>query len=236
MKCYICKRTEDEFRKIFLDKLTLLETEKLNLENDLKNIKEKYAKESGFTDENKNLLRKIDKKYLELKFHSYLENEKIFNDLDKNLIILNNYYNKYKPQILIDKSGYNYKQTKQYTEITVHDILDQYFLEPIDNRYESIKKELENKINSIIPYIEKIKETKNFFFEIDVKLNTLCQKQIPGSWDRTSYYNDLEPNIFKYTLSNKIYLCPYCTALFNGASRASFALKMAEEQKRMDDD
>jgi hypothetical protein len=236
MECYICKRTENEFRKIFQDKLTSLETERSNLENALKNVKNKYADENGFTYESKNILKTIDKKFLELKFYSYLESEKIFNELDENLIMLKNYYKKYNPQILFDKHGYNHKQAKQYNEITMNNILEQYLLEPIEKRYDSIKKEIENKINGIDPYIKKIKETESFFFEIDVKLNTLCQKLVSRGWNSTSYYSDLEPNIFNYTLPNKIYLCPYCAAMFNGASTACFALKMAEEQKRMDDD
>jgi chromosome segregation ATPase len=236
MEYYICKRTEDEFKQIFSDKLVSLETERSNLESDLKNVKEKYAEKNGFTDESKNILKTIDKKFLELKFYSYLESENIFNELDKNIIILKNYYNKYNPKILFDKPDYTYKQIKQHSEITINDILGHYLLEPIEERYKSIKTEIENKINSIDPYIKKIKETKNFFFEIDVKLNTLYQELIPGGWHETSSYNSLEPNIFKYTLSNKICLCPYCAAMFNGASTASFSLKMAEEQKRMDDD
>ena len=168
MECYVCKRTENEFRQIFQDKLASLQAEKSNLEDDLKNIKNKYAEENGFTDESKNILKTIDKKYLELKFHSYLESEKIFIELDKNLVLIKNYYNKYRPQILFTKPGYNYSQAKQYNEITINDILEQYLLEPIEKRYESIQKEIEKKICAIDPYIKKIEETKCFFLYSDV--------------------------------------------------------------------
>jgi hypothetical protein len=236
MECYICKRTEDEFRKIFLNKLALLESEKTKLENDLRNVKDNFAIENDFTEANKNLLSGIDQKYLELKYYVYLESNNIFNDLDKNLLLLKNYYEKYRPQILIDSPDYSYKQAKQYNEITLTDILNQYLLEPFDERYKHIKDNIEKKINDITPYIEKIKETKNFFFEIDVALSTLYQEFVQGSYYSTSYYSALEPNIFSYTLPNKIHLCPYCSALFNGASVSSFSLEMAEQQKLMDDD
>jgi hypothetical protein len=224
MECYICKRTEEEFKKIFMDKLDSLEAERIKLENDFENVKENYAKENGFTDVNKNLVKSIDKKYLELKFRTYLESEKIFNDLDNNICILKDYYNKYRPQM------------KHYNEFTINDILESYLLEPIEERYKSIKDGIEKKINNLNPYIKTIKETKLFFFEVGVKLNTLNQKLESGGWNSVSHYRDLEPNIFKYTLSNKINLCPYCAAMFNGASTASFELKMLEEQKRIDDD
>jgi acetate kinase len=49
-------------------------------------------------------------------------------------------------------------------------------------------------------------------------------------------YRYITPNIFSLFLPNKIYLCPYCAALFNGASEASFNLKQAEEAQMWDDD
>jgi hypothetical protein len=224
MECYICKRTEDEFKKIFLDKLASLEEEKSLLEDKIDKIKEIYAKENGFTDESKNILKKIDKKFLELKFHSYLENEKVFDELDENLILLKNYYINYRPQI------------KEYNGITINDILEQFLLEPFEDRYERIKKEIEKKISDINPYIEKINETKSFFFEIDVGLNSLYHELVSERYDRTSYYRDLEPNIYKYTLPNKIYLCPYCAAMLKEASTATFTLKIKKKKKKRDDD
>jgi DNA-binding transcriptional MerR regulator len=235
MECYICHRNENEFKKIFAEKLIVLEDEIKNLNEELNNLKDKFAKEKGFTEENKQMLKNIDNKYLTIKYNSYLENRILFSEMENRLPILEEYYNEFNNIIRYYQGNVVLPLRNKHTqEITFNDILESYVSEPFDFRIEKQKKELENKIETIVPYIEKIKETHNFFFEMDTKLNTLLQELGRGDWNSVPNYHNIGPNIFLYVLKDKIYLCPYCAALINGASRENFELRMAEEQKRRD--
>jgi hypothetical protein len=221
MKCYICKREEAEFANIFKAKLEILKQELQELYKKESDLKDTYAKENGFTTEILQALETIDEKYLALKYNSYVENQGIFDELDKNIIILKNYYIKYNPPIASSKDVYrHYGQTT--LDITLKDILDAYRLEPLDYRLDPLQKKLQKKINAILPIIKQIENTGSYFFETEVTFRYM--RNIPS-------YHLI---IFERYLSNKVQLCPYCAAMINAASQASLALKQAEEQNDWD--
>jgi hypothetical protein len=237
MECYICKRKEKDFAKIFNDKLIELEKELELLYNKEESIKETYSKENGFTNDTLKLYETIEEKYLKLKHTSYLENKNIFDELNQNLSALDIYYKTFKPRIMYDRPGYNTKQIKNSHEVLFSDILEAFKLEPIEGRIIPLKDKIRKEIDKILPIIEQIKNTSNYFFETEVKLSNLLQEKVQKySYGYETYYKNLEPNIFNLYLNNKIFLCPYCASIINGASLASFALKQAEEQRERDED
>jgi len=212
MNCAFCQRNEDELKEIISPIIDQLKEEISKLEQKKSSIKEIYAKENGFIEENFSKVKKIDDFILSLSFREFMVNKEIFIKKDTNLNILYNYYKKYQPKITDDKP--------------IRDLLKMYVNEPTIEKLENAESKIKNGINLLSRNIEII-ELKNKLYKFYGN-NIFPIKKIFEIKDNITINNELKIHKEKYY--NEIYLCRYCFYFLNiPIERLNITLE--EEQK-----
>ncbi|GHU38201.1 hypothetical protein FACS1894172_21700 [Spirochaetia bacterium] len=221
MKCFICGRDEKYFENKFKPVLESFKNQLDVVNTELENIKENYAKENGFTEENYFLVQTINENILEMKIKSTMENKETFLKMESKLKLLYNYLEKYRPQISLENS--------------ISDLIALFVLEPTENRYDDILKKQQFRKYELEMGIQSIESKLSYFFEVSFPFdayefqnadnNILLNKTI------SKYYEKQEEII----RDKKILLCPCCTYLFDKASSASYNVIHAHDNDYDDD-
>lgn len=230
-KCWICKGTEDELLKKRDEKLEELESKIKELEDSAQSIVQVTKEKLDFTDENRKKVQSVRDEFQKITYSSFLENKDSFIKLEPNLQILFDYCSKY-------------FGTRTTAFKTISDACQSYLQEPIESRYKqklcSINREIEN---SKTKY-EQLKSVKTFFIEkiVDAKIidnafkDRILQEYSSNSWSyRSSSTQVKKTPVVSYSslgidFEKKIYLCPYCFALFGEAANAVFEVATARRR------
>jgi hypothetical protein len=202
MKCAFCKRDESEISEVFVPLINNIEINISKLEFKIKDIKEKYAKENGFTDDNFAKAKNINENILKIKINAFMDNLEPFVNMEKNTQLLKIYLEKYNPKVS--------------KEETLNKLVDLYVEEPTETRLDHEVHDLVQEKNILTSCIEEIK-SKNRLIEVENALN------VPfGVFD----FNDelkykIIDELIKISIArkknrinkDKLFLCPYCLYL-----------------------
>jgi hypothetical protein len=198
MKCSFCNRDEKEITGIFAPIIKNFENKVSELDTIIKDTQEKYSVEHGFTKENFEKVKTINKNILDIKLDAIFNNFEPFLKIDRNIELLISYFNTYKPQITLKS--------------TLKDLLDLFIKEPTQRRLSDEIKEFVSQRNKVAKKIEVIIE-KNRFNEVKNINDIIIPLKV------FNFENELESEIVKIirgsSLKRTRFLCPYCLALFN---------------------
>jgi hypothetical protein len=202
MKCYFCDRDEDEVKKSYSPIISFLEKKISLLENRINDKRIDYQITHGFTKNNFEKLKKIDKNLLNMEINYILQkNYDVFFKLEPTLELLHIYLMKYKPKISETDS----------LEI----LMNLYLNEPTDEILCSLTREERNKKEKILVDIEQIKN-KIKFYEVDGEKTKFVidyeQKIKKRILNETEYYFEMRKGKVN---QEKILLCPYCLFLLD---------------------
>jgi rubrerythrin len=214
MKCDICNREENEFKAKFAPIIKNFQKQIEKIDEDIKNTKEIYAKNNGFTNDAFDKIKSINKSIMEMKINAFLGNKESFLKLEPNLEMLYTYITKYRPQIS--------------NENTLQNLSDIFVLEPNETRYSRQIYEITYKKDALIKTIETIKNKKGLFYEVEVPFSAFEFEHNHGIAIEEiikKYYENGEEIIN----SKKIILCPYCSYLFKKSSEAAYQVIHAHD-------
>jgi glutaredoxin len=197
MKCDFCKRDQDELKEIFSPIFKEIENEIKFFENKIKNNKEDFSKDNGFTKNSFDKADKINDIILNMKIETVLGDIDNFLKLDINIAILYKYLKDFKPEISYEKS--------------IKDLLIMFKDEPTKERLQKIETSYIKQKEDLMRRNSEIKNKFNTFTEIDVEFD--IPLNIFDFNDSTIIYIVDKINNEGYK-SKKIRLCPYCKYLF----------------------
>lgn len=200
MQCYFCKRNEDEINNTFSQVFQNLENKIQELDTRIKNKKEDFQREYGFTEKNFEKLRNINKNISSMEIKYVMEKYDVFRQVEVNLELLKSYLNKFNPKISNSDN--------------LENLINLFIEEPTDERLNPIIKDFKARKEIIVQDIEYIKDkikfhevTGNNDFvsknEKDIMISILNKKDV--------YYIEMN----KDKKQEKMFLCPYCYHLFN---------------------
>ena len=199
MQCCFCKRDEISIEAIFSPIIEMLEMKIHVLDQEINNKKQDFRNNNGFTSQNFDKIKKIDKNLLDIEIKYFKENYDVFIKLDENLILLKNYVNEHNPNIA-EKDKLN-------------SLIKSYLNEPTDDIFNPIIKDINDKKNDIIKDIKEIKNRIEFRV---IKNNIEYFREFEKNFmiktiNKPKYYFEINKNINQ----DKYILCPYCSHLFD---------------------
>lgn len=216
--CWICRNTEDYFLNQKEELLKSTQNEINECERFEENILEETKDRLGFTDEKKEKLQNIGDVYLEMTLAAVLANKQSFLQLEPSLEIIFHYIDTF--------------QVNTTTLETVKDVMELYLQEPLESRYSNDLMRNESRKKALCLRKSELERISTFFIEKEMtaqSLDSMFSKSSSFSFSRLGF------NIHK-----RIYLCPFCLALFAEAASASFDVRDAQikamEAAALDDD
>jgi hypothetical protein len=199
MRCYFCKRDENNTYKIFSPLIVFLEKKKSELDTQINEIN--YRLEIGLKEENFEKVKRINENILNMKINYFERKFDVLIKLDASLGLLKLYLNKFNPKI-------------SNTD-TLSSLVNLYLKEPTDESTRLLKEELINKKEKIISDIEQIHKNMKFHEIIDNKninfISKFEKEMILYIINEDRYYSEIN----KYKEQERIFLCPFCWHLFN---------------------
>jgi hypothetical protein len=207
MKCDICNRDENEFKAKFYQIIKDFQEQVSKIDEVIKNVRETYAKENGFTKDNFKKIKSINKNIMEIKINAFLGNKESFLKLEPNLEILYTYIIKHKPQISNEK--------------ILRDLSDMFVSEPNEIRFSRQIYEITFKKDVLIKTIETIENKNGVFYETEIPFGSYGFEDNNGISVEEAikqYYK----NGNEIAEPKKLLLCPYCSYLFKESSEASY--------------
>jgi hypothetical protein len=193
MECYFCKRDQNEINKVFASIINNFKIEISKYDSKIKSYKEEYARKNGFTNDNFEKVKNIDKNLLKIKINAFMDNLEPFINMDKNLQLLKDYFNTYSPDI-------------QENE-TLYKLMNLYISEPTETRLGNKSFLYVKERDKLSRYIKEIEE-KNKLIAVD---DTLQIPLAAFDFDEKLKYKIIESNP-KTDIKNE-FLCPYCLYL-----------------------
>jgi len=208
MKCDFCKREENEIIGIFKPIIMTFEKDIDDLDKEINDIKIQYPSKNGFTNENFEKVKKIDKNILDIKLDAIMGNMEPFIKLDINIKLLTSYFTIFKPEIKLQN--------------TLGDLLNLFVNEPTQQRLSDEVKEIVIKRECLSKKIKIIKE-KNEYIERDNINDIIIPLNIFGFEEEI--ISDILKIIRKTSMKRNIILCPYCNYLFKEKNIVQFNSK-----------
>jgi hypothetical protein len=210
MKCDICNREENEFKEKFAQIIRSFQGQIGQIDKEIQDTKEIYAKENGFTKDNFDKVKSINKNIMEMKINSFLENKESFLKLESNLEILYTYLTKYYPQI--------------GKESSLQTLSDMFILEPNEARFSREIYQIMVKKEALLKTIEIIKNKNGLFYKTEIPFDAFGFESIVENTISKYYENGSE-----LVKPNKMVLCPYCSYLFEKSSEAAYQVIHAHD-------
>lgn len=240
--CWICRNTEDYFLNQKEELLKSTQNEINECERFEENILEETKDRLGFTDEKKGKVQNIGDVYLEMTLAAVLANRQSFLQLEPSLEIIFHYIDTF--------------QVNTTTLETVKDAIELYLQEPLESRYSNDLMRNESRKKALYLRKSELERISTFFIEKEMTAQSLDSvfSKLNRSLEAPDYYrfnhrsrNEQKDNSFAFSFSRlgfnihkRIYLCPFCLALFAEAASASFDVKDAQikamEAAALDDD
>lgn len=240
--CWICRNTEDYFLNQKEELLKSTQNEINECETFEKNIFEETKGRLGFTDEKKGKVQNIGDVYLEMTLAAVLANRQSFLQLEPSLEIIFHYIDTF--------------QVNTTTLETLKDVMELYLQEPLESRYSNDLMRNESRKKALYLRKSELERISTFFIEKEMTAQSLDSvfSKLNRSLETPDYYrfnhrsrNEQKDNSFAFSFSRlgfnihkRIYLCPFCLALFAEAASASFDVKDAQikamEAAALDDD
>lgn len=240
--CWICRNTEDYFLNQKEELLKSTQNEINECERFEENILEETKDRLGFTDEKKGKVQNIGDVYLEMTLAAVLANRQSFLQLEPSLEIIFHYIDTF--------------QVNTTTLETVKDAIELYLQEPLESRYSNDLMRNESRKKALYLRKSELERISTFFIEKEMTAQSLDSvfSKLNRSLETPDYYrfnhrsrNEQKDNSFAFSFSRlgfnihkRIYLCPFCLALFAEAASASFDVKDAQikamEAAALDDD
>lgn len=228
--CWICRNTEDYFLNQKEELLKSTQNEINECERFEENILEETKGRLGFTDEKKERVRNISDVYTKMTLTAILENKQSFLQLEPSLEIIFHYIDAF--NLMRDESRrkviYPRKnEVESATFKTLKDVMELYLQEPLESRYSNDLMRNESRKKALYLRKSELERISTFFKEKEMTAQSL--DSVFSKFSRLGF------NIHK-----RIYLCPFCLALFAEAASASFDVKDAQikamEAAALDDD
>ena len=240
--CWICRNTEDYFLNQKEELLKSTQNEINECETFEENIFEETKGRLGFTDEKKGKVQNIGDVYLEMTLAAVLANRQSFLQLEPSLEIIFHYIDTF--------------QVNTTTLETLKDVMELYLQEPLESRYSNDLMRNESRKKALYLRKSELERISTFFIEKEMTAQSLDSvfSKLNRSLEAPDYYrfnhrsrNEQKDNSFAFSFSRlgfnihkRIYLCPFCLALFAEAASASFDVKDAQikamEAAALDDD
>lgn len=240
--CWICRNTEDYFLNQKEELLKSTQNEINECERFEENILEETKDRLGFTDEKKGKVQNIGDVYLEMTLAAVLANRQSFLQLEPSLEIIFHYIDTF--------------QVNTTTLETLKDVMELYLQEPLESRYSNDLMRNESRKKALYLRKSELERISTFFIEKEMTAQSLDSvfSKLNRSLETPDYYrfnhrsrNEQKDNSFAFSFSRlgfnihkRIYLCPFCLALFAEAASASFDVKDAQikamEAAALDDD
>lgn len=240
--CWICRNTEDFFLDQKEKLLKSIQSEIEECERFEENILEETKDRLGFTDEKKGKVQNIGDVYLEMTLAAVLANRQSFLQLEPSLEIIFHYIDTF--------------QVNTTTLETLKDVMELYLQEPLESRYSNDLMRNESRKKALYLRKSELERITTFFIEKEMTAQSLDSvfSKLNRSLETPDYYrfnhrsrNEQKDNSFAFSFSRlgfnihkRIYLCPFCLALFAEAASASFDVKDAQikamEAAALDDD
>ena len=239
-QCWVCKNTEEYFLKQKEELIKSIEQEIAECDNFEKTIIDTTKERLGFTDAAKERVKSIKPEYASMTLNAVLENKDSFIKLDPNLETIINYcHNSY---------------TRNYK--TVNDVIQDFLLEPKEDRYKSDLSRNESKRKSLLNKKAELEKINTFFFEKEITASGLDSSISQLSHNQSEYerftgnnynHNFKQNDNFRFSFrdlgfsfSKKVYLCPICLSLFIDSANASLnimkGIQDAQRAADWDDD
>ena len=257
--CWICRNTEDYFLNQKEELLKSTQNEINECERFEENILEETKDRLGFTDEKKERVRNISDVYTKMTLTAILENKQSFLQLEPSLEIIFHYIDAF--NLMRDESRrkviYPRKnEVESATFKTLKDVMELYLQEPLESRYSNDLMRNESRKKALYLRKSELERISTFFIEKEMTAQSLDSvfSKLNRSLETPDYYrfnhrsrNEQKDNSFAFSFSRlgfnihkRIYLCPFCLALFAEAASASFDVKDAQikamEAAALDDD
>lgn len=232
--CWFCKNTEDFFLNQKKDLLNNIEDQIKQCENFSTNIIETTKEKFGFSDEQKKKVKAIKTVYSEMTFNAVFENRSNFLQLEPNLLIIFEYFDKFY------KINANFK--------TVKDVIDMFLQEPVENRYSIELRNNERKLSQLKEQKNKLEKITTFFIEKKITADSIDNIKNRLKKTGEESYKDFSLTSFirrqpkqeedfdfsfrnlGFNIDRRIYICPICLTIFAEASLASFEIKNAQRK------
>ncbi|MBO5125073.1 MAG: hypothetical protein J6C11_08120 [Spirochaetaceae bacterium] len=233
--CWICRNTEDYFLNQKEELLKSTQNEINECERFEENILEETKDRLGFTDEKKERVRNISDVYTKMTLTAILENKQSFLQLEPSLEIIFHYIDAF--NLMRDESRRKgiYPRKNEVESATfkiLKDAIELYLQEPLESRYSNDLMRNESRKKALYLRKSELERISTFFIEKEMtaqSLDSMFSKSSSFSFSRLGF------NIHK-----RIYLCPFCLALFAEAASASFDVRDAQikamEAAALDDD
>jgi hypothetical protein len=241
MKCSICGYDENELLNKKKEAILQIDQEVARLTLEEHNLLQKWKEDNGFTDTIKEQLKQISSDLTGITIQAFLDNFSYFLKLDARLQIVKDYFDKYgiaKINRTIRRLGSVSSGIKkpEVTTGTVGAVIAQFQQEPLPERISQALSRIRAEISEYANAKCDLDKIQSFFKE-----KTYTPKIYGFSRSITTTLNRLYDKSHKHIFPTySIVLCPTCSALFEEAASASFAIveakKMADEEIWDDDD
>lgn len=233
--CWICRNTEDYFLNQKEELLKSTQNEINECERFEENILEETKDRLGFTDEKKERVRNISDVYTKMTLTAILENKQSFLQLEPSLEIIFHYIDAF--DLMRDESRikviYPRKNEVESAPFkTLKDVMELYLQEPLESRYSNDLMRNESRKKALYLRKSELERISTFFIEKEMtaqSLDSMFSKSSSFSFSRLGF-----------SVHKRIYVCPFCLALFAEAASASFDVRNAQikamEAAALDDD
>jgi hypothetical protein len=199
MRCYFCKRDENDTNQIFSPLIALLEKKKSEL--DIRINEMNYRLEIGLIKENSEKVKSINGNILSTRIDYFERNLNVLVKLDASLEFLKLYLNK--PNLEISNTD------------TLSSLVNLYLKESTDGSTHLLKDALVNKRERILSDIEQIHENMKFHEITDYQDINLISKFEKEMMAHVINEEESYSEIDKDKEQEKTFLCPFCWRLFN---------------------
>jgi len=263
--CWVCKNAEDFFLNQKKELLKSIQNEIDECENFEENIFEETKGRLGFTDEKREKVQNISSVYSEMTLAAILENRQSFLQLEPSLEIIFHYIDTFalvrsesrRKMICPKKEQLELERTT--TPKTLKDVIELYLQEPLESRYANDLMKNESRKKALYLKKSELERITTFFIEKEMTAQSLDSvfSKLNRSLEISNGYHNFgrgmkddrskKDNSFAFSFSRlgfnihkRIYICPFCLALFAEAASASFDVKDAQikamEAAAFDDD
>ena len=180
--CWICKNTEDYFLDQKKELLNPINKQLAECDEFGKNIISSTAEKLGFTEDSKNIAKKINAPYTTMTLSAVLENKENFLQLEPALKTIYDYCEKYPDVKTCCK--------------TVSDSIQKYLQEPSKDKYSRALHDNENKRKSLLCQKEKLEEIKTFFIEKELNDKMLNISNLGFKFNKKFYLCPICASLF----------------------------------------
>lgn len=238
--CWICKNTEDYFLDQKEKLLKSIQNEINECERFEENILEETKGRLGFTDEKKEMVRNISDVYTKMTLTAVLENRQSFLQLEPSLEIIFHYIDTFdlvrgesrKKVIHLRKD-----EVEKNSDVkTLKDVMELYLQEPLESRYSNDLMRNESRKKALYLRKSEVERITTFFIEKEMTAQSL--DFVFAKLNRSSFAFSFSR--LGFSVHKRIYVCPFCLALFAEAASASFDVRDAQikamEAAAFDDD